>query len=72
MMVGMAVETTVDSKDASAVTSTSATVTARTRPGAKRAVTGVGSSASRATASGGGTEGSSVSVMARDHNRRPR
>src|SRR5438874_1790460 len=37
MMVGMAVETTVDSKEASAVTSTRAKVTARTRPGAKRA-----------------------------------
>ncbi len=37
MMVGIAVETTVDSSEASAVTRTSAKVTARTRSGAKRA-----------------------------------
>ncbi len=36
MIVGMAVETTVDSKEASAVTSTSASVTARRRAGSKR------------------------------------
>ena len=38
MMVGIAVETTVDSKDASAVTSTSAIVTVRRRRGSKRGV----------------------------------
>ena len=37
MIVGIAVETTVDSSEASAVTRTSAKVTARTCPGAKRA-----------------------------------
>src|SRR5258708_37738079 len=37
MMVGIAVETTVDSSEASAVTRTSAKVTARTRSGATRA-----------------------------------
>jgi hypothetical protein len=36
-MVGIAVETTVDSKEASAVTRMRAKVTARTRAGAKRA-----------------------------------
>ncbi len=36
MIVGMAVETTVDSKEASAVTRRSATVTARRRAGSKR------------------------------------
>jgi len=36
MIVGMAVETTVDSKEASAVTSTSAAVTARRRAGSNR------------------------------------
>src|ERR1700682_5724740 len=56
MMVGMAVDTTVDSKDASAVTSTRATVTARTWAGAKRAVAGSGRAASRAAASGGAAE----------------
>src|SRR5882762_6158032 len=41
MMVGIAVETTVDSSEASAVTSTSAKVTARTWPGANRAPSAV-------------------------------
>ena len=36
MIVGIAVETTVDSNDASALTSTSASVTARRRAGSKR------------------------------------
>src|SRR5262245_1855504 len=41
MIVGIAVETTVDSKEARAVTRISATVTAARRPGSKRgAVTG--------------------------------
>src|SRR5262249_40220237 len=38
MIVGIAVETTVDSNDASAVTSTRATTTARRRRGSKRGV----------------------------------
>src|SRR5215470_7371640 len=38
MIVGIAVETTVDSNDASAVTSTSAIVTFRRRRGSKRGV----------------------------------
>ncbi len=42
MIVGIAVETTVDSKEASAVTSTSADVTARRRLGSKRGVDGDG------------------------------
>src|SRR5205823_5981800 len=41
MMVGIAVETTVASNDASAVTSTSAVVTARRRPGSNRGESGV-------------------------------
>src|SRR5258708_3362655 len=52
MMVGIAVETTVDSSEASAVTRTSAKVTARTRSGAKRAPGSTATSAASSVEAG--------------------
>src|SRR5438067_3614488 len=73
MMVGIAVETTVDSKEARAVTRTSANVTARTRPGAKRAPGAGGEPTGGGPAAGAGsavTVGWPLEVRAQ-HNRPP-